>query len=767
MSYKARHAAEPKYIAYARSTGASIAAMAVLTAVPAVAVESDAPLGAVGEAAPIAEPAVGAHADTAAADLLDSPAAPSGQDGAAGDTNASTRDGDGSDLMREVSDLARQFGAAARAPQTLPGDIATAAGSETITRDLTLGQGESTTIDVAESHPDAGSAVFTFDNPHNADGVHVKVDGTNITVSVDKDATPGAYVITGSASGTDMQQKAQINLTVTESTANPATPAPSSAKTVELTAVAGGEFVTATTLASAAGSTLTVVTSTLPAGVQRGDFGGSPTFEAAPGAEPGTYPITVTETLADGTAIEHTVNLTIEAPGTTETPSNPDPETPPAVANLAWAAGTNVVQGSTSTAAFTGTHGAAKPMRYDTVAVYAENGAQMDRGTVTVDPETGTATIAPSWELAPGTYTATISGVYADGSSKSGQLTFTVTAGKLSDRYTPTVGQAYIGTNPDRVVRSKVNYGNTEAPLGVTYTWDDENNVVEVNTDGTVVFQPNPTLEPGTYTATITVHYPTADGAEADTDAVPVIYNVGDTFMSLDYTLVTDKHTVARRDSVTIGVPHDVNGKPLPDKLTLERGRDWPEWVMLNGDGTLTASPNLNVKPGTYVFTSLATFPDDSTGEVTNTIEVSAAYKTQGFKYKRKDGLGAKVGRAIDQALGTEKPGSADPQQVGQPDQPGEQSGGGTAPDTAAAGSGGDTETAGNTAATPTDNMVAAPAVVAVNDTAPAGTRGAAALQTTGADSDGLIGAGAAAGGFALAAAAAFALRRREQDGAI
>ena len=180
MSYKARHAAEPKYITYARSTGASIAAMAVLTAVPAVAVESDAPLGAVGEAAPITEPAVGAHVDTAAVGLLDSLATPSVQDGAASDTHATdvTRDGDGSNLMREVSDLARQFGTTARATQTLPGDITPTADSETITRNLTLGQGESTTIDMGESHPDAGSAVFTFDNTLAADGVHVEVVGT-------------------------------------------------------------------------------------------------------------------------------------------------------------------------------------------------------------------------------------------------------------------------------------------------------------------------------------------------------------------------------------------------------------------------------------------------------------------------------------------------------------------------------------------------------------------------------------------------------------
>lgn len=788
MSYKARHAATPKYVTYARATGASIAAMAVLTAVPAVAVETDAPLGDVGEATPIAQP----EADAVDTDALGAFTTFSDQAGAAADS------GDEPDLLRDVAALAKQF-STIDTSATLAGEPPTPITEYgAVVQDLTLRQGESKTIDVATLHPAAALATFTFDNPHDAAGVHVKVVGTKITVSVDKATKPDRYTINGTATALGMKQNATLNLTVAPapspatSTADtpapaaspapttPATTAPSSAKpkTVNLTAVAGGDFVAVNDLAPAPGSTLKI-TSALPAGVQSGDIAGAPTFEAAPTAKPGAYRVTVTETMADGTTIDHTVNLTVVPAGTTPgTNPKPGPGTgsnQAGTANLAWAAGTNVVQGTTATAEFTGTHGAAKPTRYETDAVYAASGAQVNRGAVVVDPETGTATIAPSWDLEPGQYTAAISGIYADGSRVAGQpLNFTVTAGKLSDRYTPTVAPAYIGTNPDRVVYSKVNFGNTPAPFGTTYTVSDKHNVVEVGTDGTVSFIPNPTLNPGDYTAQITVHYPVADGAKPDTDTVAVRYSVGDTFQALRYRLVTDKRTVTRRESVTIGVPHDADGKPLPGDLTLERGRDWPEWVMLNADGTLTAAPDLNVKPGTYVFTSLATFPDQSTGEVTNTIEVSGAYKTQGFKYKRKDGLGATVGRAIDKALGTEKPGSAAAAAAAaaavaaQPGQPGQVSGDATAATDGTAGTvGGDTETQGTTAATPTDNMVAAPAEVTVNEPSPAGTRGATALQTTGSDSDGLLGASAAAGGFALAAAAAFALRRREREGEV
>lgn len=697
MTYKARHVAEPKYAKYVRATGASIAAMAVLTAVPAVAIETDAPLGDVGETTPITQPTnttAGADdtGDVDVADMLNSFA-----------TIA--------DRIDAGSESARTDGTAGvNAPElpllTPPGiDLGSVPGADfgnlfdpsaAVERDATVEQGSSITIDTAEIHPAGALAEFTFDNPHDAAGVHIAVNGTDIAVSADKNATPGVYTINGTASALGAAKQVTLNLTVTESNS------------------------------------------------------GTDTEET---------PTTPTDT-------------------NPETSTNPSPGDQDGTPDLAWAAGTNVVQGATATAKFTGSHGGVKPNVYVTDAVYDANGVQVDSSVVAVDPASGTATIAPSWDLEPGTYTAFISGVYDGGSRVTGQpLTFTVTAGKFSDRYTPTVAPAYIGTNPERVAYSKVTFDNAAAPFGTTYTVKDTNNVVEVDsTDGTVVFTPNPELKPDEYTAQITVHYPVANGAKPDTDTVTVRYSVGDTFQALNYTLVTDKTTVTRRDTATIGVPYDANGKELPSVLHIDKGRDWPEWVTLNKDGTLTAAPDLNVKPGTYQFTSLATFPDESTGEVKNTIVVPAGYKTQGFKYKRKDGLGAKVGRAIDKALGTEKPGSAGAAQAGTPgDTTTNAAGAPAATDNTGSGTTdgtetvaeGDTETAATTTATPTDNMVAAPAEVAANEPSTTGTRGAAALQTTGADDTGLYGAGAAAGGFALAAAAAFALRRREQDGTL
>lgn len=879
MSYKARHAAEPKYITYARSTGASIAAMAVLTAVPAVAAESDAPLGAVGEAAPIAEPAVGAHADTAAADLLDSLAAVAGQNDAAGDADRTP--------------------ATAPAPSPVGGGVATPA--VPMMKNVEVEQGRTTEFDLSDFGTLAAGAQVTFNDTSAITGVRANTTGTTVTVTADADASVGIHHITGTAQHALGPQEVTITVTVTPApsqdepsdttdtidttadttgTASP-TAAPETRAVIPLTAdltIGGAETEPLPTLTfpNATDRAFTIDPATLPAGVLTGDFGGNLTLVATPAAQSGNYTITATER-AGNIVQPYTITVRVTAASEQESPTRDEYKFAPTYAGqkiqftqlaqgvipvqakpitdttstrpfikgeyktatvnldaqpggitatvdtagnvvltasdqartdgdvfgsvvityndntfdianfeatytyvplnqrtkLTWKTNNTVVQDTAITFGIAGATLGDTPVKVSDVpathavgAITGPNGASADPAMVTVNPQTGAITAAPSWTATPGQYTVTVRTTFADGSKIDTPTTFTVTAGKLSDRYTPTVAPAYIGTNPDRVVRSKVNYGKETAPTGVVYTVDDTHNVVEVDADGTVAFRPNPTLNPGDYTATITVHYPTTGGAEADTDVIPVRYSVGDTYQSLNYRLVTDKRTVTRRDSVTIGVPHDADNKPLPGNLTLERGRDWPEWVVLNENGTLTASPDLNVKPGTYVFTSLATFPDNSTGEVTNTIEVSGAYKTQAFKYKRKDGLGAKVGRTIDQALGTEKPGSGDPQKTGQPDQPGEPGQPGQ-PDTAAAGSEGDTETAGNTDATPTDNMVAAPAVVAANNTAATGTRGATALQTTGADSDGLLGAGAAAGSFALAAAAAFALRRREQDTAL
>lgn len=758
MSYKARHAATPKYVTYARATGASIAAMAVLSAVPAVAVEASAPAGDVGETTPIAEPA---------GDAVTSP--DETQDEPENDTDSET-----TEPFVPLVNLPKL----GMPPTELgPGMFDAFDPSTPLVRDTSLVQGETVSINTTEFNQMAALAEFTFDNPHALQGVHVAVDGPVITVSADNDATPGAYTITGSAKLGPIEKQAVLNLTVTPApstgepgtsetgTENPdgtgddaATPTP---KRINLDLTIGDGFVSPDGLVPTAGSALKIA-STVPHGIQTGDVGGVPTFEATDEVSPGTYVVTVTQTMADGTAIDHEIVLTVKAKETAPEPPA-DTGTQAEAAQLAWVQNTAVAQNSTATAKFTGNTGETKPTFFYVGLVHSESGEQVPREMVTVDNATGNVTFAPSWDMAPGQYTAYITAHFADESvTKPAPLTFTVTAGKSSDRYNPTIAPAYIGTDPDRVVKSKVNFGNTPAPFGVTYTVNDKHNVVDVEADGTVIFHPNPTLKPGDYFADVTVSYAVPEGAAPDTDTIRVRYSVGESFMSLAYNLVTDKTTVARRETATIGIPHDTNGRELPSVLHLDKGRDWPAWVTLNSDGTLTAAPDLDVKPGTYVFTSLATFPDKSTGEIVNTIEVPASYKTKGFKYKRKDGLGAKVGRAIDQALGTEKPGTA--RQSGQPGQPSKPGQPGQQGTDAAGNTTGDTETAAPTTATPTDNMVPAPASVAADGTKNAGTRGATSLQTTGADDTGLLGAGAAAGGFALAAAAAFAMRRREQS---
>lgn len=775
MSYKARHAATPKYAKYVRATGASIAAMAVLTAVPAVAVEVDEPLGDVGENTPATDPAIedtdATNTGGADTDVVD------GETGTAGETDTPPAPpvfDPSRPLFGDVPQV--NFGDEIRNMfATLTGNAAPAAASgpagedgpaAPVVKAVDLAPGARAELNTLEFHPLGALADYTFANPSELQGVHVEKDGTNIVVSADAETTPRTYTITGTAATIGSAPRMfTINVNVTGNsdapdTGNSDAPAP---KTVHVPLTIGGDFVSADGLAPAEDSVLSV-TSALPKGVTKGDIGGIPTFVAAADAAVGEHPVTVTETLADGTTIEHTVVLDVQPAGTNPKPE-PEPDTPAAPGGLTWEQNTTVVQNGSATVKFTGTIGETKPTFDTTAPVYAENGAQVPAAVASVDPKTGTVTLAPSWDVDPGHYTAFVTASYPGGATDTQPVNFTVTAGKYSDRYTPSVAPAYIGNDPSRVVFSKVSFGNTPTPVGTTFAViNDTHNVVGVDKDGLVTFTPNPELKPGNYTADIVVNYTTPDGAPSGTDTVRVTYSVGATYQSLSYSLVTEKTTVTRRDTATVGVPYDEGGKELPSVLHLDEGRDWPKWVTLNKDGTLTAAPDLNVKPGTYQFTSLATFPDKSTGEVKNTIVVSPGYKTQGFKYKRKDGLGAKVGRAIDKALGTEKPGSTDAAagQPGQPGQPGTTAGDGTATTGE-----GDTENPATTTATPTDNMVAAPAEVTTGESAPDSTRGASALQTTGADDTGLFGAGAAAGGFALAAAAAFALRRREQDGAL
>lgn len=369
-----------------------------------------------------------------------------------------------------------------------------------------------------------------------------------------------------------------------------------------------------------------------------------------------------------------------------------------------------------------------------------------------INDETGTLTVSPSKDNPTeiGIYTVTVTATTETTNDEgetvteetSGDVRFAVLS--MAQVYKPDPISINIGGDSSQTQTKKVTFdGGKPLPEGATII-PENHPVVSVTEDGVVTFTPNPSTANGNETpASFTVQY--ADGS---TNVLKVSYTDTASAAVETYELVTDEVTVNIGKSATIGIPRDKNGKPLPGGTTLTAvvaNNSWPKWATLNEGGTITVAPNLDVKPGTYTFETLATFPDGTSSAITNTVTVGNKFFTEETdQSKRPDGRGAAVGKALDNVLGTAKDGTK-PQDTDAEDQ--------------------DTEDDAETDETETESTdEQATGEQATNQPATADARGAAGLQTTGLDDASLAAAELLATSFALTAAALFATSRRREN---
>ena len=241
-------------------------------------------------------------------------------------------------------------------------------------------------------------------------------------------------------------------------------------------------------------------------------------------------------------------------------------------------------------------------------------------------------------------------------------------------------------------------------------------------------------------------------------------YRINDKDNQAETITISDAHTTTddalrmkRRTTAVLPALAAVAGQTLPEGTKFATTGAFPKWAELNEKtGEIELNPSLNDHPGDYALDTLVTYPDGSQERVTRYVHVESGYSTgEWFQYKRKDGLGKKVGRAIDKALGTELDhgDSEDPQATGAaaPDDDFGLIGTAVKPSEAAA---------TGTASGATGRSANAPRQAAATGTAGSSTR-TERLATTGTDTELYAAAGAVASSFALAAAGAFALRRR------
>ncbi|EKI4611689.1 YPDG domain-containing protein [Staphylococcus pseudintermedius] len=70
--------------------------------------------------------------------------------------------------------------------------------------------------------------------------------------------------------------------------------------------------------------------------------------------------------------------------------------------------------------------------------------------------------------------------------------------------------------------------------------------------------------------------------------------------------------TVESGQTVTIPAPKNMDGKPLLDGTTFEKGHHVPTWALVNGDGSITVKPGEKVAEGEYDIPVIVTYPDGS-----------------------------------------------------------------------------------------------------------------------------------------------------------
>lgn len=379
---------------------------------------------------------------------------------------------------------------------------------------------------------------------------------------------------------------------------------------------------------------------------------------------------------------------------------------------------------------------------------------------LSINSRTGVIEAAPEFDTTAGTYTAVVTATLPDSTKVVAPVTVTVNGVKDADKYTLSYSRGHL--NPKATEDSEMNLMVEESralPEGTTFALVKDEPGVSVDEKGRITLHANAGAKPGRYLAKVKVTYP--DGTS---DVVNARYDVSDVATQAEATTIVGKATdpsgalhMKRRTEAVLPALVAVAGQTIPKGTTFAPEAGVPDWAKIDKEtGAITLTPSLNVHPGDYVLDTLVTYPDGSAERVTRYVHVDSGYSTgKWFQYKRKDGLGKKVGRALDKALGTElDKGEATQQPTGnQPDTNDSIGLIGTAvkPSGPTAGGPGSTGTTGGSANAPSQAAATGTA------TTPSTKR----LATTGTDTELYLTAGAAASSFALAAAGAFALRRR------
>lgn len=232
----------------------------------------------------------------------------------------------------------------------------------------------------------------------------------------------------------------------------------------------------------------------------------------------------------------------------------------------------------------------------------------------------------------PGDHPAVVVVTYPDGSVDEVPVTVKVPedkdTGTIADKIDPKM-DSNISVNPGETkhVAAPTDQDGNPLPEGTTCKLIEGPSWLTANEDCSLDANPGSDVEPGEYPYTLEVTYP--DGSK---DLIHGVVTVGDPNANKGTTAdsLEPKYkdlSVKAGESQTVPAPTDQNGNPLPEgtKLDLTSG---PEWLTLNSDGSLTASPGKDVPAGDYGYTIKVTYPDGSVDYIKGSVRVTDADKS-------------------------------------------------------------------------------------------------------------------------------------------
>lgn len=349
---------------------------------------------------------------------------------------------------------------------------------------------------------------------------------------------------------------------------------------------------------------------------------GSVTANPPAGTEPGTYNVPVVVTYPDGTTDTFYVPVTVAAPAAQKTQAQQS--------EPRYKANDNAVQAGTTVKS-------TAPSFDDPATPEKETKPEGTKFSfdgpawITVDPETGQATIAPGADVKPDTYPGTVKATYKDGSTDEIPVKVTVLPAKDSHRFEPSPASpgASVAAGETKPNVTAVSFDDPAtpakeaAPAGTTYqAGADAPKWVTVNPDGTFTLAPGKDVEPGTYNVPVVVTYP-----DNTTDTVTIPVTV--TPRTTDAEALQPRYAstpVTAGDKATVPAPL-VDGSAAPSGTSYKAGDGVPSWATVNPDGSVSLAPGKDVKPGTYKIPVVVTYPDGSTETVEVPVTVGAPAK--------------------------------------------------------------------------------------------------------------------------------------------